>query len=48
MLLSIRALEIQDEKKAIKEFGSATSGASLGDILGEALDNSANKESEEN
>ncbi|MBL6785006.1 MAG: 30S ribosomal protein S1 [Rickettsiales bacterium] len=35
--LSIKALEIQDEKKAIKEYGSATSGASLGDILGDAF-----------
>jgi len=36
--LSIKALEIQEEKEAIKEYGSATSGASLGDILGSALD----------
>jgi small subunit ribosomal protein S1 len=35
--LSIKALEIQEEKKVIKEYGSATSGASLGDILGDAL-----------
>ena len=35
--LSIKALEIQEEKKAIKEYGSATSGASLGDILGDAF-----------
>ncbi len=36
--LSIRALEISDEKKAIEQYGSKDSGASLGDILGEALD----------
>jgi len=37
MNLSIKALEISDEKKAVKEFGSTDSGASLGDILGAAL-----------
>ncbi len=41
LTLSIRALEIQEEKDAIKEYGSTTSGASLGDILGNALDASA-------
>jgi small subunit ribosomal protein S1 len=35
--LSIKALEIAEEKKAVAEFGSADSGASLGDILGAAL-----------
>ncbi|MDO4975499.1 MAG: 30S ribosomal protein S1, partial [Alphaproteobacteria bacterium] len=35
--LSIKALEIQREKEALQQFGSADSGASLGDILGEAL-----------
>ena len=39
--LSIRALEISDEKKAIEQYGSKDSGASLGDILGEALDKSS-------
>ncbi len=38
IILSIKALEIQEEKDAIKEYGSVTSGASLGDILGSALD----------
>ena len=37
IILSIKALEIHEEKKAIKEYGSATSGASLGDILGDAF-----------
>lgn len=35
--LSIRALEIEEEEKAIAEFGSSDSGASLGDILGAAM-----------
>ncbi|MDJ1407122.1 MAG: 30S ribosomal protein S1 [Candidatus Midichloria sp.] len=37
LLLSIKAHEIEEEKKAIAEFGSTASGASLGDILGAAL-----------
>ncbi len=35
--LSIKALEIADEKEAVAQFGSSDSGASLGDILGAAL-----------
>ena len=35
--LSIKARELDEEKKAMEEFGSADSGASLGDILGAAL-----------
>jgi small subunit ribosomal protein S1 len=35
--VSIKALEQDDHKKAISEFGSENSGASLGDILGAAL-----------
>ncbi|MBY7649014.1 MAG: 30S ribosomal protein S1 [Candidatus Liberibacter europaeus] len=35
--LSIKALEIAEEKGAIAQFGSQASGASLGDILGTAL-----------
>jgi len=35
--ISIKALEIADEKKAVAEYGSTDSGASLGDILGAAL-----------
>ncbi len=35
--LSIKALEIAEEKDAIAQYGSANSGASLGDILGEML-----------
>ena len=36
--LSVKDLEIQEEKKALKEYGSSTSGASIGDIIGAALD----------
>lgn len=36
--LSIKSLQISDEKEAIKQYGSKDSGASLGDILGEAFD----------
>jgi small subunit ribosomal protein S1 len=35
--LSIKALQISEEKEAVKQYGSSDSGASLGDILGEAL-----------
>lgn len=35
--LSIKALEVAEEKDAIAQFGSTDSGASLGDILGAAL-----------
>ncbi|NBC19925.1 MAG: 30S ribosomal protein S1 [Alphaproteobacteria bacterium] len=35
--LSIKSLEIAEEQEAVKQYGSADSGASLGDILGAAL-----------
>ena len=35
--LSVKALEISDEREAMAQFGSSDSGASLGDILGAAL-----------
>ncbi len=41
--LSIKALEISEEKKAVAQYGSTDSGASLGDILGEALKEKAAK-----
>ncbi|MFV9876240.1 MAG: 30S ribosomal protein S1 [Rickettsiales endosymbiont of Dermacentor nuttalli] len=41
--LSIKLLEIEEQKRAIAEYGSTDSGASLGDILGAAL-NKANSE----
>jgi small subunit ribosomal protein S1 len=37
LTLSVKALEIEDEKQAMAEFGSSDSGASLGDILGAAF-----------
>ena len=42
--VSIKALEMADEKEAIEQFGSSDSGASLGDILGAALREKAGKE----
>jgi small subunit ribosomal protein S1 len=35
----VKALEIGVEKQSVAQYGSAHSGASLGDILGEALKN---------
>ncbi len=37
--VSIKALEVAEEKEAVEQYGSADSGASLGDILGQALKN---------
>ncbi|HSI18123.1 MAG TPA: 30S ribosomal protein S1 [Sphingomonas sp.] len=34
---SIKAMQISEEKQAVAQYGSSDSGASLGDILGEAL-----------
>ena len=39
--LSIKQLQIDEEKQAMAEYGSAESGASLGDILGAALSKAA-------
>lgn len=36
--LSVKARETKEEKEAMAEYGSSDSGASLGDILGSALD----------
>ena len=36
--LSVRVLEIEEEKQAVEQYGSTDSGASLGDILGAAMD----------
>ena len=35
--LSVKALQMAEDKEAIEKFGSSDSGASLGDILGAAL-----------
>jgi small subunit ribosomal protein S1 len=41
--LSIKALEVAEEKDAIAQYGSSDSGASLGDILGAALKKAGEK-----
>lgn len=38
LTLSVKAREIAEDKEAMEQFGSSDSGASLGDILGAALD----------
>lgn len=43
--LSIKDLEIQEEKDALKEYGSSSSGASIGDIIGAALEEDKTKTS---
>lgn len=43
--LSIKAREQDENKQAMKEFGSTESGASLGDILGAALEENAGDDS---
>ena len=42
--LSVKALEVAEDKEAVEKFGSSDSGASLGDILGAALREKAAKE----
>jgi small subunit ribosomal protein S1 len=42
--LSIKAMEMAEEKQAIAQFGSSDSGASLGDILGAALKEKPSKD----
>ncbi|MEE8506421.1 MAG: S1 RNA-binding domain-containing protein, partial [Kiloniellales bacterium] len=44
--LSIKAREVEEEKKAMKDYGSAESGASLGDILGAAISKAVRKKEE--
>ena len=41
--LSIKALEVAEEKEAIAQYGSSDSGATLGDILGTALKRKGDK-----
>ena len=43
--LSVKDLEIQEEKEALKEYGSSSSGASIGDIIGAALEEDKKKNS---
>ena len=42
--LSVKALQMAEDKQAVEKFGSSDSGASLGDILGAALRERASKE----
>jgi small subunit ribosomal protein S1 len=41
--VSIKALEVAEEKEAIAQYGSSDSGATLGDILGTALKRASEK-----
>ncbi len=43
VVLSVKARELDEEKKAMADFGSSDSGASLGDILGAALSRAQKK-----
>jgi small subunit ribosomal protein S1 len=43
--LSVKLLEVEEEKRAIAEYGSKDSGASLGEILGMALNKDREKDS---
>jgi small subunit ribosomal protein S1 len=45
--VSIKALEIAEEKQAVAQYGSTDSGASLGDILGAALSKAQEKDDED-
>jgi small subunit ribosomal protein S1 len=43
LTLSIKQREIEEDKQAVEQYGSSDSGASLGDILGAALNRAAKK-----
>jgi small subunit ribosomal protein S1 len=45
--VSIKALEVAEEKEAIAQYGSSDSGATLGDILGTALKRATGEKAEE-
>jgi small subunit ribosomal protein S1 len=47
VVLSVKARELDEEKKAMADFGSSDSGASLGDILGAALSRAQKKEDDD-
>ena len=47
ILLSVKQREIAEERKAMADYGSADSGASLGDILGAAISSAAKGEEAE-
>jgi small subunit ribosomal protein S1 len=41
--LSVKQLELEEERKALEEYGTTSSGASLGDILGVAMSKAKEK-----
>ncbi len=43
VMVSIKALEIAEEKEAVAQYGSSNSGATLGDILGPSLNKRTDK-----
>ncbi len=45
--LSIKAREVDEEKRAMAEFGSSDSGASLGDILGAAINRARRQDADQ-
>jgi small subunit ribosomal protein S1 len=45
--VSIKALEVAEEKEAIAQYGSSDSGATLGDILGSVLKRATEKPEKE-
>ena len=45
--VSIKALEIAEEKEAVAQYGSTDSGASLGDILGAALNKAKDEDDDD-
>ena len=45
--VSIKALEVAEEKEAIAQYGSSDSGATLGDILGTALKRKGEEDAKE-
>jgi small subunit ribosomal protein S1 len=45
--VSIKALEIADEREAVEQYGSSDAGASLGDILGAAMQQTDGEEEED-
>ena len=47
LTLSVKALEIAEEKEAMEQYGSTDSGASLGDILGAAMDKTRAKQDDD-
>ena len=47
LTLSVKALEMEEDRKAMEQFGSTDSGASLGDILGAAMNRAKAKKDDE-